>query len=341
MKTPRRKKVSIKDIAREAGVSTASVSFVLNGKQKKYRISDEVAARVREVARELDYKPNGLAKSLREGTSRTIGVIVSDIANPFFAYMVKTIETIAEEYGYMALFASSDEDSEKMDRLANKMLSKEVTGMILVPCEGSEETIKNLLDKKVPLVLLDRNIPEIRTSYVSLNNRKAGYDATMTLINKGLKKIAFVCYGLDIDNMRGRMMGYMDAMKERKLDKEIQIQYIDIKNLEDSCNKAMNSVIRAGCEGIICATNSISIKCLKYIHNYNIRIPEDIVLVGFDGGTEFKFCTVPLIFVYQPLDQIAQKSVEILINQMESNEGITTQIEIDGTISEENRKQLH
>ena len=114
MTAKRTKRASIKDIAREAGVSPTLVSFVLNGKQKQYRVSDQVADKIREVVKRMDYKPNGFAKSLREGTSHTIGVIVSDIANPFFANIVKNIETVAEERGYMALFASSDENAERL-----------------------------------------------------------------------------------------------------------------------------------------------------------------------------------------------------------------------------------
>ena len=106
MAISRKKGVSIKDIAKEAGVSTSLVSFVLNGKQKQYRVNDQVADKIKEIAKRLDYKPNGFAKSLRDGTSHTIGVIVSDISNQFFAEIVRYIETTAEQYGYMALFDS-------------------------------------------------------------------------------------------------------------------------------------------------------------------------------------------------------------------------------------------
>ena len=134
MTAKRTKRASIKDIAREAGVSPTLVSFVLNGKQKQYRVSDQVADKIREVVKRMDYKPNGFAKSLRVGSSHSIGVIVSDIANPFFANIVKNIETVAEERGYMALFASSDENAERLSNLLGKMLCKEVEGVIVVPC---------------------------------------------------------------------------------------------------------------------------------------------------------------------------------------------------------------
>lgn len=145
------KKTSIKDIAREAGVSPTLVSFVMNGKQKKYRVSDAMADKIKDIAACMGYIPNGFAKSLRDGTSHTIGVIVSDISNPFSSYMVKNIEITAEEHGYMALFASSDEKSYRLDSLATQMLSKEVDGIILVPCAGSEQTVQMIVNKGVQI----------------------------------------------------------------------------------------------------------------------------------------------------------------------------------------------
>lgn len=328
------KKTSIKDIAREAGVSPALVSFVLNGKQKQYRVSDQMADKIREIVKKLDYKPNGFAKSLREGTNNTIGVIVSDIANPFFSNMVKSIENAAEESGYMVLFASSDEKSEKLSSLLGKMLSKEVEGVIVVPCEGSEDTIRSLIDKRIPTVLLDRYIPEIRTNYVCLDNKKAGYDATEALIRKNFKKIAMVCYDMKLSNTRDRIAGYMEAMENYGLKEESKVHYINIENLEKSCVKAIDKTLADKTEAIVCATNSITVTCLRYLQKLHIRIPEDITIMGFDGGNEFGFFNSPISFMMQPTEKIARKSIEVLINQLQNDDGMTIQIEAEGVIQE-------
>lgn len=330
------KRVSIKDIAMEAGVSPALVSFVLNGKQKQYRVSDEMAKKIREVVKKLDYKPNGFAKGLREGTSHTIGVIVSDIANPFFANMVKSIETEAEGLGYMALFASSDENSDKLSNLIDRMLSKEVAGIIIVPCEGSEDAIASLVDKKIPLVLLDRYIPEIRTNYVCLDNNKAGYEATEALILNGYKKITLICYDLEISNMKGRIAGYKKAMEHYGLTDNLKIEYVDIDAIDKSCNKAIAKIIENNCEAIVCATNSITVTCLRRIQQLNLCVPKDIAIMGFDGGNEFDFYTSPLLFMTQPAESIAKKAVEILINNLESDFSLVVQIEAEGKIIEHN-----
>lgn len=338
----KKKGISIKDIAKAAGASPALVSFVLNGKQKQYRVSDAMAEKIREVAKELDYKPNGFAKSLRDGTSHTIGVIVSDISNLFFADIVKNIETTAEEYGYMALFASSDERADKLADLTEKMLRKEVDGMIVVPCDGSESTVKMLEDRGVPLVLLDRYIPDVKTDYVSLNNRKAAYEATEHLIRQGYRRIGFVGYGSNLTNMKERVEGYSQAMTAHNEKDSIIIKQVEMDNLDKSCEKAMNSLIDNKVDAILFATNSITIKCLYYIQRKGIRIPDELGIVCFDGESAFDFFYAPVTYVSQPLERMARKAVEILIEHLESNDCLTQQVEADGTLikraSSERRK---
>ena len=336
MAISRKKGVSIKDIAKEAGVSTSLVSFVLNGKQKQYRVNDQVADKIKEIAKRLDYKPNGFAKSLRDGTSHTIGVIVSDISNQFFAEIVRYIETTAEQYGYMALFASSDEKAPKTSDLVYKMLSKEVDGMILVPCEGSADIVKMIADRCVPLVLLDRYIPEIHTDYVCLNNKQSGYDATNHLIRQGYKKISMISYGCELTNMKGRQEGYKAAMAEAGLKENISIKLVDvnIETLKKSCDKAMDNLTDNGTEAIIFATNSIALTCLYYIQKKGIRIPDDLALVCFDGETAFDLFYAPLTYIKQPLERMAKKAVEILIEHIEAKDSLTQQVEAGGSLIE-------
>lgn len=333
MAIQKNKKTSIKDIAREVGVSPALVSFVLNGKQKQYRVSDEMAEKILEAVKRLDYKPNGFAKALREGSSHTIGVIVSDISNPFFSNMVKSIETVAEEQGYMALFASSDEKSDKLSSLIDRMLGKEVEGLIVVPCEGSETIIRKLDRKRIPYVLLDRHIPEIRSNYVCLDNVKAGYEATEWLLRNGHKKIALVCYDLELSNMKGRLEGYRKAMEDNGVGEYVHIEYADIEKMDRSCDSAIDKIAAEGCEAIVCATNSITVSCLRAIQKRGIKVPDEICIMGFDGGNEFDFYNAPLAFMTQPGEMIARRAVEILVNNLTPGDFMTYQIEAEGSIS--------
>ena len=296
----RKNNVSLKDVAAAAGVSTSLVSFVLNGKQQQYRVNKDVAEKVKRIAKELNYKPNGLAKSLRDGSSKTIGVIVSDISNQFFADIARHIESATEEKGYMALFASSDENAQTMEKQVERMLAKEVDGLILVPCNGSRNTIECLSERNVPFVLLDRYIPDLKSNYVTLDNVKAGYDATMHLIQQGYSQIA--------------MVGYKGELAARY------------------CRKEVRSIVEGGADALLCATNAITIQCLRHIKDSDIRIPDDLALVGFDGGSVFDFFYAPLTYFEQPLETMARKSVDVLVEMLESGQGMMQQIEVAGKL---------
>ncbi len=326
------KTVSLKDVAQKAGVSTALVSFVLNGKQQRYRINPEVAERVKRIAKELDYKPNGHAKSLRDGFSKTIGVIVPDISNQFFSKIVQLIESFAERNNYMALFASSNEMADKLHEQVNQMLSKGVDGLILVPCEGSEDTIQSLVDRGIPIVLLDRYFPDIRTHYVCLDNEMATYNATKHLINQGFTKIGFIGYDIDLSHMKSRISGYRQAMADNNLSKNVRIRYVSNLIQDKSCAKAMKSLSDSGADAVIFATNTIAVNCLYYIQRNKIMIPDQLGLVGFDSDIAFDFFYSPLTCVRQPLEEMAQKAVSILIDHLNTKVNLLQQVKAEGIL---------
>lgn len=328
----RKKNVSIKDIAASAGVSPSLVSFVLNGKQKQYRVSEQMSKKILDIARKMDYTPNGFAKSLRVGTNHTIGVVVSDISNMFFAEIVKNIEAAAEDRGYMAIFSSSDESADKLADLTRKMLAKEVDGLIVVPCNGSDDTVRMLVDRNIPTVLLDRYIPEIRTDYVCLDNRRAAYEATMHLIDRGYRKIGYVGYDANLTNMKCRLDGYLQALADSGRKSLAVTKFVDMESLDKSCEKAMSGIIDSGVDAILFATNTITIKCLYYMQERGIRIPDDLGIVCFDGESAFDFFYAPISYISQPLERMARKSVEILVEKIESKDCLLQQVEAEGAL---------
>lgn len=328
----KKKIITLKDIAQKAGVSTSLVSFVLNGKQKRYRVNPEVADKVKRIAAELDYKPNGLAKSLRDGFSGTIGVIVPDISNQFFAKIVQAIESYAEEYNYMALFASSEDKPEKMYELVDKMLRKEVDGLILVPCEDSEDIIQGLVAKEFPIVLLDRYFPDIRTHYVCLNNERAAYNATKHLVSQGFSKIGFIGYDVNLSHMKSRINGYKQAMSDYNLTKDILVKNVKSSSQARNCERALKSLLDSGVDSVIFATNTIAVNCLYYLQRTGIKIPQQLGIVGFDSDVAFDFFYSPLTCIRQPLEQMAQKTVAILMDHLNSKASMIQQVEADGTL---------
>ena len=149
------KRVSLKDIAKKAGVSTATVSYVLSKKENS-GISAEVSEKIKKIAEELDYRPNQIAKSLQSGKTLTIGLILADISNPFFAHIARIIEDEAKKHDYTVIFGSSDENASKSRDLIQFLTNRQVDGFIIAPAEDSEKDIKLLKKQNIPFVLIDR-----------------------------------------------------------------------------------------------------------------------------------------------------------------------------------------
>lgn len=319
-----KKKVSIKDIARAAGVSPTLVSFVLNGQQKKYRVNADVAQKILDTAKEMNYRPNPLAKGLRNGKSKTIGVILSDISNPFFATMARHIEETAEARDYIAQFTSSDESAERERELLGNLLYRGVDGIMLVPCDGAVDLIKEIQSRNVPLVLLDRNFDDIATNYVCLDNKMAGVESTNYLIGKGYKKIGMTIYNQNLQHMKDRECGYIEAMRASGLSDKCIVKSVNHSNMEDSCKKAVEDMLSEGMEALLFATNNISVQCIKILLDMGKNIPEDIDVLGFDGGDAFDFFRPELSYYKQPIDIMSCTATNMLINHIE-NPGLPTE----------------
>lgn len=328
----KKKSVSLKSIAAEAGVSTSLVSFVLNGKAKQHRVNEQVAKRVRQIAKEMNYKPNAIAKSLRNGKSTYIGVVVSDISNIFFAQAARFIETAAEKYNYSVQFASTDENKDRTEKIVDQMLYKGMDGIILVPCEGSESVVEDLISRGTPFVLFDRNFPDIQCNFVCLNNFKAGYDITKHMIESRRNKIAIIAYDFNLKHMQDRIEGYKEAMKETGNEDYIHIKYVDHQNLRKSCEKAVKSIIDENYNGILFATNKIGTESLFILNSLEIKIPDEVSVACFDGGNVFELFYAPVTHIEQPLEIMAQKAVDILVEQIEAPISITQSVEAVGSL---------
>ena len=186
------KSSTIKDIAEALGVSKTLVSFVLNGKSAEKRISDKMTKKVLAVAKDLNYKPNYLAKGLRTGKSLTIALIIADISNPFFAKFARYLEIEASKYNYKVIFANSDEKKEKFAAELDFLKNGQVDGFILTPPIGAEKELKALKKEKIPFVVLDRYFENVKTHTVVIDNFQAGYEATQRLIENDRERIAIL-----------------------------------------------------------------------------------------------------------------------------------------------------
>jgi len=310
------KRVSLKDIATKVGVSIALVSYVMNGQEKEKRVGAEVVKKIRQAAEELNYQPNQIARSLRMGSTKTIGLIVADIANPFFGQLARIIEDEASKNGYTVIFGSSDEDILKSASLITTLQNRQVDGFIIVPAEGTSKQISNLIKKKLPVVLVDRYFPEINANHILLNNFQATFEATNYLIDKGFKGIAMVAYKSTLIHMKERIRGYTEAMKAHKLEKNqclIELTYgHSQKDIETSFES--NFIRNKRIDAAVFATNALSIAGLYAAKKFCIRIPKDLAFIGFDGGESFDLYASPLSFIQQPLEEMGKEAVRVLMD---------------------------
>ncbi|MFN8205979.1 MAG: substrate-binding domain-containing protein [Bacteroidales bacterium] len=310
-----RKKVSLKDIAERVGVSTALVSYVINGQEKEKRVGKELANRIREVAAELNYQPNQIARSLRMKSTRTIGLIVADIANPFFGQLARIVENEAAEIGYTVIIGSTDENLKKSEDLINSLLTRQVDGFLIVPSDGARDQIAGLVAKKIPLVLIDRYFPEVSTSYVILDNFQATYEATRQLIERKYENITLMAYKTSLIHMRERIRGYMQAMTDANLKANCNVEEIRHEQFEKDIENAFSKIMRNDQrQGLVFATNALSIGGLYYMRQHCLHVPEDFGFIGFDGGECFDLHNPPLSFVQQPLVEMGKESFRLLVD---------------------------
>lgn len=314
------RKSTIDDIAQQLGVSKTLVSFVLNGKSKQHRINEDVAAKVLETARILNYQPNHFARGLRTGKTKTLGVIVSDISNPLFAKLCRYIEDSASENYHNIIIASSDENPLKLKNAIDVFLNKKVDGLIIVPTEGSETILNDFKNKNLPMVLVDRFLPSVATSYVVSENFSSVYKIISTLLAKGIHKIGYVGLSIKLQNYKERLEGFTNAFRDAKVTLSNEfIESISYNGLKQDLKPAIERLINAGAEAVFFANNTIALEsliCLK-----KMAVPVSFPIYCFDNDPAFCLSEFKITVIKQQFDIIGKKAVEILLQMIEkSNE---------------------
>lgn len=318
------KKITIKDIALEAGVSISTVSFVLNDKGEKMGISKAAIKKVQEVAEKLHYRPSMIASSLRTGKTRSIGLIVEDISNQFFSDLARVIEDEAKKQGYRVFYCSTGNDDERSEELIKSLLQANVDGFIITPTEKLEKSIDYLVTLKKPVVLVDRYFPGQNVSHVAMDNYDGGYTATEYLIKKGCRNIALVNNTSGMIQMQQREKGYTDVMKKAALFNENYILYLDFHSSEENKIASIISFFQKNpeIEAVFFLANYMGLAGLQAFRNLGIKIPEDLSVISFDDHYSFKLHTPSISVVEQPIENIAIKAVSLLMDQMTNGNDI-------------------
>jgi LacI family transcriptional regulator len=320
------KKVLLKDIAEHAGVSTALVSYVLNGLAEEKQVNKVTAARIRKSAKKLNYQPNQIAQSLKTSKTNTIGLVVADIRYRYSTGITSVIEAEAKKKNYTVIYGSSNEDLPKFEELVNVFVNRRVDGLILIPVENSQRQIKLLQKKDIPFVLIDRIFPQIPTNYIALDNYKASYDATEYLIRCGHGRIAIVNYKSSLYNLQERNRGYISALKDSgiKLNRAYMIE-IDRLNAMEEVNSSIDSILAMDkpCDAIFFTTATLALHGLSYLNEKGLRVPDDISVFSFDESEAFKLFYCPVTHSVQPYGEMGTMAVQALVGVIENQKGVT------------------
>lgn len=312
------KKVSLKDIAERAAVSTTTVSFVLNGRGVEKRISKKVIDRVKKIVKELDYKPNQMARGLRTGKTKTLGLMVEDISNPFFARLAKTIEDEADRHGYEVIFCSTEDDEKRAARLLQMLQYRQVDGYILTPTINQLKGIQALLKDTRPVVLIDRHFPSLPCNYVVVDNYRGAYLATEHILKQGFKKVALITTASQQLQMEKRREGFLQALKDNRFkhtkNRELILPFDETAT--NSIARIANFLKKKKPDAIFFSTNYLALFGLQVLKQLNWSIPEQIGLVSFDEHDVFRLYDPPITCIAQPISLIGQKVVSILMQDV-------------------------
>jgi Transcriptional regulators len=311
------KQLSIKDIAKLAGVVPSTVSFVINGKEKEMRISDELAAKIRKIIAETGYVPNRSAASLRTGKTHVIGLIVEDISNVFFSLLAKAVEDIAYKDGYRVVYCSTENEDKKGVELI-RVLHKQVDGFIVTPSIGMRDEILKLKKIKKPVVLLDRYFPDANIPYVLVDNKKAIAQGVDLLISREYKNIAFVVTALDQVQMQERLEAFRQCIKKHTGRMPKYVLKLPFSTMENAYEKGIKSFLEQHPEidAIFFATNYLTIDGLRALQALKWKIPDRVGVLSFDDHAIFKLYMPSITAINQPIVDIARKGIELLIAQM-------------------------
>jgi len=320
---------NIKDLALKTGLSVTTVSRVLNGKSEAYRISKDTQTKVLDAAREFHYTPNRIARGLKLEKTETIGLIIPDISNPFFASIAKIIELESRRFGYSLILCDSQDDIATENELINLLTERKVDGMILAPVGLNGNHIHDLLRKNIPVVVIDRYFPGTSIPYITTDNYNGAFIATEHLIAYGHRRIACIQGLKGITSSTERVNGYLDALKKHKvpIDKNL-ICGIDFGEENGYIQTQLLLNRKNPPTAIFALGNLISLGMLRAIYETGLTIPNDISVITFDEQPYSAFLRSPMTTIEQPREKIAKMAVNVLFKAIHSGNGVDEQISL-------------
>ncbi|AXT71576.1 substrate-binding domain-containing protein [Vibrio sp. dhg] len=302
---------TIKDVAKEAGVSVATVSRVIN---KSPKASQNSIDAVTQAMSKLGYRPNAAARALVSQSTNTIGVLVSDVSDPFFGTLVKSVDNVARENGKHILigngYHNADDERRALDLLANSRCDA-----LVIHAKGlSDEELIAYAKEVKGLVLINRHIPELAERCISLDNRKGAFLATEFLIRHGHRKIACIASSHDIEDTDERLQGYQSALKEHGI--ELSKSYVEYgEPNSDGGEVAMTNLLTKSLEitGVVAYNDYMAAGALATLEQNGIDVPQQVSMVGFDDGLIARFVHPGLTTIRYPIEMMAERATRLAL----------------------------
>lgn len=302
--------VTIKDVANEAGVSVATVSRTLNDVD---RVSPEVRERVAAAAESLSYRPNAVARSLRARNTRTLGLVIPNVRNPFFTEMARAVEDAARERGYSLVVGNTDESPEKEAEYLDVLLEKRVDGLIVSPARSSSTHLEEIVRDGVPVVFLDRFVRGIEAPVVRADGRRAVDDLVYHLVEFGHEKLAIISGPPETVPGRERLDAFLIGAEERKVPvSEERVKIGDFRR--GSGFKAMRELLDRDepPTAVFAANNLMALGALQALKRAEMKIPGDISFASFDDVSWFELVEPPITAIAQPVRELGLAAAEML-----------------------------
>lgn len=317
--------VTIKDIAKALGLSTSTVSRAL---RDSHEISAETKQLVLDCAEKLNYRPNPIALSLKEKRSRSIGVVVCEIANNFFSQIINGIESIAYDRGYNVIISQSHESYEREVMDLHYLSSRSVDGLLISVSTETNDTshIRALHEKGLPIVLFDRIADEIKTHTVVSDNFQGAYDATEHLIKNGYRKIAALTNSEFLSITSERLAGYREALLAHDIKpinswvKHCFYGGMIFSEIEEAVNNLLTQKNKP--DAIFTTSDKLTTGCLKTLIRRGIRVPDEMAVIGFSNTDIPELLNPSLSVIRQPAYEMGKAATELLLQLIESKRPI-------------------
>ena len=321
--------VTIKDVAKKAGVSPSTVSRALSGNGP---VKESTRKKVLDAVKLLDYRPNFLAQGLKEGKTKTIGLIIPNIRNPIYPAVARGVEDAAKKFGYTVILCNTDEDVDTEKEYIQKLQKRWVVGIIIAPASNENEHIVKLQNENFPIVVIVRNV-DFLSNAVIIDNYRAAYDAVSYLIRTGHRRIAIVKGNQQLALYRERFRGYKQAL----LDAGIPVvEELIAGDDSDSVQWTLDGYNAINClfsqniefDAVFATTDLRAIGAIRAIKDHGYKVPEDISVIGFDNLEFSSLIDPPLSTVSQPLYDIGMRAVNKLIPLIDNKTVTEPTIEI-------------